>query len=61
MAYETSQISFENKDLMYFLLLKLWQQRKSICKIFIPDLGALNSNMVLLKEWIGYWKAHYVK
>lgn len=28
---------------------------------FVPDLGALNSNMVLLKEWIGYWKAHYVE
>ena len=25
---------------------------------FVPDLGALNSNMVLLKEWIGYWKVH---
>jgi hypothetical protein len=21
----------------------------------------LNSNMVLLKEWIGYWKAHYAQ
>jgi len=27
-------------------------------KSFVPDLGALNSNMVLLKEWIGYWKVH---
>ena len=30
-------------------------------KSFIPDLGTLNSNMVLLKEWIGYWKAHYAQ
>ena len=30
-------------------------------KSFVPDLGALNSNMVLLKEWIGYWKAHYAQ
>ena len=57
MAYETSQISFlKNKDLMFFLL-----QRQSYgskgnlsAKSFIPDLGALNNNMVLLKEWIGY-------
>ncbi len=30
-------------------------------KSFIQDLGALNSNMVLLKEWNDYWKVHYVK
>lgn len=31
---------------------------KSIISVasFLPDLGALNSNMILLKEQIGYWK-----
>lgn len=23
---------------------------------FIPQAGALNKNMLLLKEWLGYWK-----
>lgn len=26
---------------------------------FIPQAGALNANMQLLKEWVGYWKEKY--